>query len=652
MLLHELIVEMQASYSVPHGLHADLAKFLAEAQRELKLEESEEVQLRKQARALVDATWHLRLGSSREHHLIDVTLAKLKVNLSTLPAHEIEAVEELMKQHISDLFFARAMGERIQAVVTKVLQGKMAQAHHVTLRNRDVDPENRLVFIICGGAASGKTSLQMAALDERVPGWVKFHKLTAKVGMMALQKVDDLEGEALRKALEHNEQVPAHNEQAQAHNAVSEKILHELFNHSLMARAVFSVTVVDPDEYKKSIRPENVSNAVYALVTHEESSFVASKVRDRIDSLVEKRRISDIVFDAVKPRENRFHAALKAGGHVVLYVSSCPPEEAVVRANVRGDKTGRYVPVDLLLAGHKELSQELPRVLKPGQMRLRLFDTSDASSTMERERKIIAEVERYGHTLVVLRLGAFLEFSLRAHLNPGANCKADLYPDKERHMELSVTEMLRYIGNRQEPKFDVVTRFQGHLVFSISHDSECRISDCLGLLGALEDSDDNAQHKRLLALEHEPSVDLSSERSTQYQHLQKESSVVKLLNFLEVLAKKCASMKIFDSSGQRLILRITAGKLVSQALSWLEEHEDAVQAVNFVHARFDRLLNVTTGSAEKPVPPKFNQHTVRRVETLVVRQLVKIFGADDREQGEADHRPTRRELASTFDNEN
>jgi len=113
---------------------------------------------------------------------------------------------------------------------------------------------------------------------------------------------------------------------------------------------------LDPDEVKPDI-PEYMAIVAAgdyraAAVTHEESSEVAKRVKDRA---IAGRY--DIVLDVTlgdpKKGEKYLQDLKDSGYEVRLFGVTVNPEMAVIRAMSRAAKTGRYVPISALLHAHK-----------------------------------------------------------------------------------------------------------------------------------------------------------------------------------------------------------------------------------------------------------------------------------------------------------
>lgn len=120
------------------------------------------------------------------------------------------------------------------------------------------------------------------------------------------------------------------------------------------------IVEVDADEIKKDL-PEY--KALYkagdyraADVAHEESSILGRA----IENLARKRNM-DIIVDRTMGNPEKVMADLQkykdAGYEVRLYGITVEPEDAVNRMFSRAKDSGRYVPLDRLLGGHKKFSE-------------------------------------------------------------------------------------------------------------------------------------------------------------------------------------------------------------------------------------------------------------------------------------------------------
>jgi predicted ABC-type ATPase len=123
------------------------------------------------------------------------------------------------------------------------------------------------------------------------------------------------------------------------------------------------LVTLDPDAVKGSIpefdRLRLAGDSRAAVVTHEESSFIAGEIFNRALELG-----ADLVYDRTFSGEAkglREIAALKAAGYEVRMIGvTAPTEAAVARADMRGKSKGRYVPNDVLREAHRGYSAAFP----------------------------------------------------------------------------------------------------------------------------------------------------------------------------------------------------------------------------------------------------------------------------------------------------
>jgi len=157
---------------------------------------------------------------------------------------------------------------------------------------------------------------------------------------------------------------------------------------------------LDPDEVKPDI-PEYMAIVAAgdyraAAVTHEESSEVAKRVKDRA---IAGRY--DIVLDVTlgdpKKGEKYLQDLKDSGYEVRLFGVTVNPEMAVIRAMSRAAKTGRYVPISALLHAHKGFNGAFESYAKIADEAV-LFDNTTERQEIARAsagKLVVANQEAY-----------------------------------------------------------------------------------------------------------------------------------------------------------------------------------------------------------------------------------------------------------------
>jgi len=142
--------------------------------------------------------------------------------------------------------------------------------------------------------------------------------------------------------------------------------------------------LIDADEVKKHIpeyremTAEKAHNA--ASFAHEESAHVsglaiAHAAENGLDAVYDSVGDSGVEKLAGKVKQ------MKAGGHrVVAHYVTVDTDEAVRRANSRGEKTGRFVPEAFIRSAHAQVSKILPEAIKQGLFdEVTLWDTNEGT---------------------------------------------------------------------------------------------------------------------------------------------------------------------------------------------------------------------------------------------------------------------------------
>ena len=138
---------------------------------------------------------------------------------------------------------------------------------------------------------------------------------------------------------------------------------------------------VDSD-YIKTLLPEYerelaLDNPNAARVVHEESSYLAKRISFRAVQEgyhVVKDGTGDGGIESLKAQT----LALGGGDRPVhgVYVT-IPIDEAIRRAEIRAEQTGRHIPMEVMIQTHKSVSWVFPEAVKRGLFTtVRLFDNS------------------------------------------------------------------------------------------------------------------------------------------------------------------------------------------------------------------------------------------------------------------------------------
>lgn len=161
---------------------------------------------------------------------------------------------------------------------------------------------------------------------------------------------------------------------------------------------------IDPDSIKGEI-PEYeailaAGDSRAAEVVHEESSVLGKRVK--------KRAIGgkyDIILDVTLGEPKKGMQTLQelkdAGYEVRLFGVTIDPRIAVMRALIRANDTGRFVPIDMLLAAHKGFTPTFEKYAVLAD-EARLYDHSDGRHNLAEKRDgelVILDPEEYNRAV-------------------------------------------------------------------------------------------------------------------------------------------------------------------------------------------------------------------------------------------------------------
>ena len=161
----------------------------------------------------------------------------------------------------------------------------------------------------------------------------------------------------------------------------------------------------DPDEIKKQLPEWETAGANKAAFTHAESSYLTKRI-------VEEARIRklDIVSDgtgnhSVSDMKGKIDGARKAGYKVVGIYATVPTQDALTRAQIRGQQTGRFVPPEVIVNTHAGVSK-IFSTIAPMFDKVTLYETSG--------KPILLASSEGGKPLVVHNTQLFAAFEAKA----------------------------------------------------------------------------------------------------------------------------------------------------------------------------------------------------------------------------------------------
>jgi ankyrin repeat protein len=209
------------------------------------------------------------------------------------------------------------------------------------------------------------------------------------------------------------------------------------------------IAVINPDHFKESLLPmeylraADLSTDAHAAIVHEESSIIASRIGDTLYEMVKTTgKGPDILFDTVKASDKRWQLACHGNATVHVRIATCPASTAIYRAHDRGKKSGRFVPTQVILGGHKKLSQSLPGFMAEKNVFLSIADTNQS---MKRDANIIAEISDLTKVLVIYDLARMLDFIEKELLHEETTSQSGLYTTRDRLMQVKAALLMRYV---------------------------------------------------------------------------------------------------------------------------------------------------------------------------------------------------------------
>ena len=153
---------------------------------------------------------------------------------------------------------------------------------------------------------------------------------------------------------------------------------------------------------------------IFSQLVHEESCMLQQMISERLmKKLQENAMAPNVFFDKVFIHQDNINFALYGGGKLKGIIVSAPVEDALVRAQIRGDNTGRYEDSNSILTSHASISTKFINLLdtyKGEPISYLLFNTKEV-------RKKIAEIDLENHTITICNHNDFIEFIEKSKLD-------------------------------------------------------------------------------------------------------------------------------------------------------------------------------------------------------------------------------------------
>ena len=171
-------------------------------------------------------------------------------------------------------------------------------------------------------------------------------------------------------------------------------------------------------EYKEFVDAGDARGANYV---HEESSLLANRAKNAV---IEKN--ADVIFDKVLGNPKKATALIKelkaAGYEVELLGVSVDPREAIIRAVARYTQTLRWVEIEELLKGHKNVSKHFDEYIDLVDD-VRLYDSNP------KEPQLILSKE--SGTVEIVDEKSYNEFVQKGGINEKAKTLREILPETD-----------------------------------------------------------------------------------------------------------------------------------------------------------------------------------------------------------------------------
>ncbi len=176
---------------------------------------------------------------------------------------------------------------------------------------------------------------------------------------------------------------------------------------------------INPDLYKKILLPFSKVKGyeeLHAAITHVESAMVFDNIAERWQNMALEGKAPNILMDV--QRAGNWQLGVLGTGDTSIYASSpvLPTTTALDRAYMRGVKTGRFVPTEEIIKGHKEQLSLNLNAMKKG-VSYKFYDTN---VNFGDPTPLIAEYSPKNSEMKISDMGAMYDYFSKGELNSSA----------------------------------------------------------------------------------------------------------------------------------------------------------------------------------------------------------------------------------------
>ncbi len=190
---------------------------------------------------------------------------------------------------------------------------------------------------------------------------------------------------------------------------------------------------INTDYYRSLLIDENSINPEdFSGLTHDESAMIHEKVYKRLVKLKDDGICPHTMVDQVYPAQNKIDLALANGGEAFIIGVARDVEAAIKASKERGDKTGRYVDTKALLSMHKGVAIALPQIIADNageDMKIEIRDNNEYISPQDKDKEptLIFEVNLSEKKAIIKDREKLEKYILNVCINENAKNANELY---------------------------------------------------------------------------------------------------------------------------------------------------------------------------------------------------------------------------------
>lgn len=315
-----------------------------------------------------------------------------------------KVIESVITDDLKKQYLREVIRNKIEKIITdKVIKHQLTSLEHIGSEKRQqvimlphFDAESRLMQVVAGGPATGKSSATKLFAAE----------IKSKYGL-----------------------------------------------------SLADFAFISTDRFRKFIASGDNSigscPAKKGLYTQDEARLMTEEALQLIQNQVMETGFGpNIFFETVSPTDLEINIGTYAGGKMRVNLTSYPAEASVEGCYKRAMATNeRLPPVQAVLNGQQTVSRETPKTAKYHRgknIKMALYDTYHMLHAFTEKNPLIALLDCEHHRTIIRDIHGFLDFILKSHINPFAKSPEEILLIKKNYkMEAAINTFIIEYADRE-----------------------------------------------------------------------------------------------------------------------------------------------------------------------------------------------------------